>query len=141
MTTATVTRETVVPGKLLSAAAIGGVVAAVINLALFFILPALLNTTLRVRTPQATELEPMPFIAVIMASIVPAFVGAGLLWLLNRFTPRPVTIFIAIAVIVVVLSLAAPFQLGVSTTEAIILVLMHIVAGTTITYFLTTRAR
>ncbi|MDX2136664.1 MAG: DUF6069 family protein [Chloroflexota bacterium] len=141
MTTATLTRETVAPGKLLSAAAIGGVVAAVVNLALFFILPALLNSLLRVRTPQATELEPLPFIAVIMASIVPAFVGAGLLWLLNRFTARPVTIFTVIAVIVTLLSLATPFQLGISTTEAIILVLMHIVAGAVITYFLVTRSR
>jgi hypothetical protein len=141
MTTATLTRETIVPGKLLSAALMGGVVAAVINLALFFILPALLNTPLRVRTPQATELEPLPFVAVIMASIVPAFVGAGFLWLLNRFTSRPVTIFTVIAIAITLFSLAAPFQLGISTPEAIILVLMHIVAGGAITYFLTTRAR
>jgi hypothetical protein len=133
--------ESVANNRLLGSALIAAALAAAINLALFFILPALLNTPLRVRTPQAADLEPLSFIAVIFASVIPSLIGAGVLYVLGRFTTRPITIFRVLAVVITILSFGGPLQLGISTAEVIVLELMHLVAAVVITYLLTTRAR
>jgi hypothetical protein len=134
--------ETVNSGKLLGAAALGGVIAAVLNLIVYFVLPPLLGVTLRIPDFAAPgAFMPLPFFMVAIASIVPAFVGAAVLWLLARFTSRPITIFRVLAAVVTVASVGGPLNLGLATNEAIPLAIMHIIAGTVITYFLTTRAR
>jgi Family of unknown function (DUF6069) len=79
--------------------------------------------------------------SVIMASVFPAFVGAGFLWVLGRFTPRPFTIFIAISVVFTFLSLGGPFSLPIETGGKIALSLMHIIEAAAVVGVLSSRAR
>jgi hypothetical protein len=133
--------ERIVGRRLPLAALVGGVAAAVANLIVFFIAQALgVSMTGPFGGPTAPPTD-LPAVAVIVSSFVPAFIGAGLLWLLNRFTPRPITIFVAISAIVAVLSIGSPATLPVSTGLIIALSLMHFVAAAAIVWALVTRAR
>ena len=142
MATATQSQNTLNTQKLLTVAAIAGGVGAFINLIVFFVLPALFNVTLRVPLQgPGSELAPLPFFLVIMASVMPAFVGAGVFWALTKFTARPVGIFRVIALVIGGFSLIMPFSMGIGTTEAIILDVMHIVVAVVVTYFITTQTK
>jgi hypothetical protein len=144
MTTATQTntRTTVNIQKLLTAAAIAGGVGALINLVIFFVLPAVFNVSLRIPLMgTGSELVELPFFMVIMASIVPAFGGAGVFWVLSKFTAQPVRIFRIIAIVFGGFSLIMPFSMGIGVTQTIILDLMHIVVAVSVTYFITTRGK
>jgi hypothetical protein len=140
MSTTQPARQTVANDKLLMAAVIAALAAGVVNLILFFLLPALFNITLRVGMPGA-PLEPLPLVVMLVITMLPAFLGAGLLWLLGRFTSRPFTIFWVIAIVVLILSYGAPLNLGIPTNEVLALSLMHTAAAIIITFVLTTRAR
>lgn len=142
MTTETQTQPALNIQKLLTAAAIAGGVGAIINLIIFFVLPAIFNVSLKIPlTGPGSELVDLPFFIVIMASIIPAFGGAGVFWGLSKFTAQPVRIFRIIALIFGGFSLIAPFSMGIGTTQAIILDLMHIVVAVSVTYFITTRGQ
>ncbi len=92
-----------------------------------------------------------PFaLAVVAATMVGAVLGTLLLTLMPRFTPRPLTRWRQIAIIALVLSFFQPLLLtsGVMPTPApvelatiVVLEIMHVLAGVTIIYLLTTRAR
>lgn len=144
MTTATKTNTSITINiqKLLTAAAIAGAVGAIINLIIFFVLPAVFNVSLRIPLMgPGSEIVDLPFFMVIMASILPAFGGAAVFWGLSKFTAQPVRIFRIIAVVFGGFSLIMPFSMGIGTTQAIILDLMHIVVAVSVTYFITTQGK
>ena len=141
MTTAN-TSTTPAMQKLLIAAALAGGVGSIINLIIFFAMPAILNVSLKIPLMgPGSELVDLPFFMVVMASILPAFGGAGIFWGLSKFTGQPVWIFRIIAVIFGAFSLIMPFSMGIGTTQAIILDLMHIVVAVSVTYFITTQGQ
>lgn|GEM_PF-2398571 len=57
----------------------------------------------------------MPYVGVIVASVLPIVVGAGVLWLLARFKTSALRMRTIIAIVVTVLSLAAPTVLPVES--------------------------
>lgn len=140
MTSTTQSQNTIDIPKLLTAAAIAGAVGALINLIIFFTLPALFNVTIQVpMMGPGSELIDLPFFMVIGASVMPAFAGAGVFWGLSKFTQQPIRIFRMIAIVFGGFSLIMPFSMGIGATQAIILDLMHIVVAVSVTYFITTR--
>ena len=76
--------------------------------------------------------QPLSFALVIIASVVPAILAAGLLALLGRLTDRPVRPFQWIATVLAVLSLAPPLLQGEGAATKLILVAMHVVAAVAI---------
>lgn len=118
--------------RLLPLAAAGGAIGAVINTAIALIAPALIGGAVQI-SRGGSPLEDLPLIAVIAASIIPAFVAAAVLWLLARFVKTPILIFQIIAVVITLLSLFSPFRIPVSLGAQLTLCLMHIVAAASIT--------
>lgn len=79
--------------------------------------------------------------AVVSISFVPALVAGVILMLFGRFTRRPVRNFVALAVVVLVLSFATPFSLvGAAVAMRAALLLMHAVAAVIIVGVLITLA-
>lgn len=120
-------------GPLIVAGLIGGVIAAVINAILFFVVP-----DLNVSQPDGS-FAPVGLVAIIMASIVPAIFAAIFLWLLRRFTGNGTRIFQIVGVIFLLVSFASPFAAAATTGIAIWLNVMHLVAGAAIIWALTMR--
>lgn len=118
------------------------VLAVVGNAILYFIANAAVAGGLTAVPPGETEATPLPLAVVIVATVVPAIVGAVILILLNRFN-KPINIFRIIAVIVTILSFIPVFTLpaSVSVGSKVFLALMHIVAAVAITGILTTFGR
>ena len=140
MTASTTTAPRLENRRLLPLALMGGAIGAVVNAAIALIAPALIGGAVQVSQPGSTVLQDLPLIAVIAASIIPAFVAAAVLWLLGRFTKTPVQIFQILAVVLALLSLISPFGIPTSLGAQLTLCLMHIVAAATITLALS-RAR
>ncbi len=125
--TATGTTVTNRPRPLLGAAA-GALLALVINTIVFFAGNAILGTPIQA-SMDGTTASDVPYVAVIASSVLPLFVGAGVLWLLGRFTTSALRVWTIIAIIVTVLSLSAPVFLPVDGGSKIALALMHIGAA------------
>jgi hypothetical protein len=117
--------------RLLPLAATGGIIGAVINAALVLLAPSLLGQAIQAASPGSTA-QDVPVIVAMMASFIPAFAAAGVLWLLNKFTKTPLPIFQILGVILALLSLLSPLGLPVSTSSKVMLEIMHIVAATSI---------
>jgi hypothetical protein len=119
--------------RLLWVGPLAGVVAAVGNLILFFIVTNLLNISLimPMNGPDSPA-EPLPALAVIMASFVPALGATFFLWLLGKFTRQAALIFQIIAVAFLLISFGGPLSLPVDSTIKLVLSLMHVVAGVAI---------
>lgn len=82
----------------------------------------------------------------VIAILVQVGVGGILLGILDRFLDRPITTWMWVAIVVLVLTLAMPFAFiewadGVepNLTAQIILVVMHLITGAITIYLLTTR--
>jgi hypothetical protein len=133
------------PGKIWITGLIAAVVATIGNLILYFITNAL-GVSFNIAPPGVPA---PPFaIAVISATFIGVLLGTLVFSLMPRFTKRPITNFRTVAIIALVLSFIQPLFLltgamGPAPSIATILVLevMHIVAGVSAIYFLTTRAR
>lgn len=129
------TRLTTAPsiGRVLSVAAVAGIVAALINAVLFYIGLATGAIPGDLIIPNAGQ--PLSVLPVILASFVPALVAGMVLAILNRFSKNPLGIFNSIAVIVVVLSFFSPFSIpNVPTGMVVILELMHLVVAGVVVY-------
>jgi hypothetical protein len=127
----------------MKAALIGAGIAAVGNLILL-LLAGLLSIPLDVMAGPPgpnTPVMPIGAIQVIIFSVLPAFVGGLIYWVLNRVSARASTIFIVIAVVVLLLSLLPIFGQPLTAGGVIVLILMHIVAAVAITWALVKRAR
>ena len=124
----TLTATSVDTRKLLTLAPLAGLIAAVINVVLFYIGTATGAIPADLIIPNAGQ--PLTVIPVIIASFVPAIAAGLLLALLNRFTKRPLRIFNIIAVILLVFSFSSPFSIpGVPVGMIVILNLMHVVVA------------
>ncbi len=115
------------PRPLLGATA-GAVVALVVNTVVFFAGSAILGAPIQAST-DGTNPSDVVYVGVIVSSVVPIFVGAGLLWLFARFMTSALRVWTIVAIVVVVLSLAAPTFLPVDGGSKIALALMHIAAA------------
>jgi hypothetical protein len=81
-----------------------------------------------VQTPGGEQ--PITLVPVLMASILPALIGAALLALLNSLTDRPVAWFVGISVVVVIGMAIPPLQIPEAPTAMIVtLEVMHLVAA------------
>lgn len=139
-TSAAVTSNQAGFGSIFKAALVASLIAAVANLLLHFIGGALVGG-IEVLTPEGDAYRPLPFVFVIIASVVPMLVAGVGLWVAKRFLPYGVRIFQVVAVLVTLLSLAGPFSNQVATLGAgIVLALMHIVVGGVMIWYLTLRA-
>jgi hypothetical protein len=127
--------------RLPRAALLAALVSAVANAVVFFITAALgVDLTGPFMGPDSPP-APLSVVQVIIASAVPVIAAAVLFWLLARFTPRPVPIFIGIAVVFGLLSLGGPLTLPVSDGLKASLAMMHVVAGAAITYVIIRETR
>jgi Family of unknown function (DUF6069) len=109
------------------AAAWAAGLATVGNLALYFI-----SFFAGIWDPSATAKgQSIGLINVVMASIVPMFVGALILLGLNAISGNPLKIFNIIVVVFTLLSMGGPFQgiQGAPMGMKLCLALMHIIAG------------
>lgn len=81
--------------------------------------------------PDETAPQAVPFVAVVMASLVASLAGWALLAVLERFLSRARTVWTVVASIVMVLSLAGPLlgDAGVPVACRITLALMHVSVG------------
>jgi hypothetical protein len=118
--------------------ALAALVCAVVNLIIYFAVPALFNFSLDVPLMgPGSAVQQLPFYMVLVVSVLTSFGAAGVLAMLNRFTSRPITIFRIVAAVLLVLSLGAPFSLPVALNIRLTLAAMHLAAAAIITYFLT----
>jgi hypothetical protein len=117
-----------------------GVVAAVVNLIVYFIGAAAGAPFLVIMTPGTPPMA-LPAIAFVFACIIPALVGAGLYALLGRFTRRGTAIFIGIAVAFALLSLLSPLTMPVELSTRLLLALGHLITAAIITWGLVRYAR
>ncbi len=93
--------------KLLTIAPLAALGVAAINAVLFYIGKATGWISDAVLISPANE--PMTVIPVIISSIIPTLLAAGVLALLNRFTASPLRIFNIIAAVLLLLSFVNPF--------------------------------
>jgi heme A synthase len=115
------------PQPLLGATA-GAVVALIANTIVFFAGNAILGATIQAST-DGTNPSDVQYVAVIAASVLPIVIGAGVLWLLSRFTTAALRVWTIVAIVVTVLSLGGPPFLPVDDGSKIALALMHIAAA------------
>jgi hypothetical protein len=136
-------------GRIWQTGLLAGGVAAIGNLIVYFIAQAL-GVNFNFITPPAGTTAPPFALAVVMASLIGVLLATLVFWLMPRLTQRPITIYRIVAVVALVLSFAQPFSLNmgmipgagpVGIETIIALNLMHLVAGVSAIYFLTTRAR
>ena len=116
-------------GAILLNALIAGVIAAVINVIIFFIGGAVVGG-IDVDMNGTGTFAPMPFFLPIVASLLPMLVAGLGLWIARRFIPGGNQVFVIGTAILVLLSLAIPFNGQIATTSAaIMLAVMHLVVG------------
>jgi hypothetical protein len=118
-------------------ALIGGVIGAIINSLIALIAPSLTGQALTVPNPSTQVLENLPLFAIIAASIVPSFVGAGVLLLLRRFFPNGTQIFQIFGAVLAVLSCIPAFGMPITNEVKVVLSVMHLVAAAAIVLTLT----
>ncbi len=124
--------------RLLWVGPLAGLVAATANVIVYFIATSLFNLPLMMPlNGPASPLEPLPAVAVAMASFVPALGAALLLWVLGKFTRRAVLIFWIVSGLFLLLSFGGPLSLPVDSATQLVLSLMHVVAGVAIVGVLT----
>ena len=116
-------------GAILLNALIAGVIAAVINVIIFFIGRAVVGG-IDVDMNGTGTFAPMPLFLPVVASLLPTLVAGVGLWIARRFIPRGNQVFVIATAILVLLSLAGPFSGQIATTSAaIVLEVMHLVVG------------
>jgi hypothetical protein len=142
MSTATATTRSAQTGfgRLLLVGLAVGLVAAVVNLIIFFVGSALgvPFVALMGADQPLQELSAGMFIG---ASIVPALLGAVFYGLLGRFTKRGTTIFLAVSAVFALLSLGGPLTMPVPLSTKLVLSLLHLITAAIIAYGLTRYAR
>lgn len=119
----------------ITAGAIAGGVAAVINAVLFFIFHSLgvLTDDIFVQPNQSLTVVP-----VIVSSILPSIIGSIVFFLIEKFTNNGFGIFRIVSIVLLILSLVSPFMQipNVTTGFAIVLDVMHVVVAFSVLYFI-----
>lgn len=95
---------------LLKVAPLAALVAAAINAVLYFIGDAigLMDPSVGIPSPDGS-LQPITLAPILMSSIIPTLIAAGVLALLNRFTANPLRIYGIVTIVIFVVTLANPF--------------------------------
>lgn len=141
MSTATVSARSAQNGfgRLLLVGLVAGLVAAVVDVIIFFIGSSLgVPFIISMGPGQEQTLNALPFIA---TSVIPALLAAVFYGLLGRLTKRATTIFVVVAVVFALLSLSGPLLMPVAQSTRLVLALLHLVTAAIITYGLTRYAR
>ena len=113
---------------------LAGVIAAIVNVFIYFIAKASGGVSNTVLLPGG---KPLGIAPVIFSSVIPAILAALLLFTLGKFTSDPIRIVTIIAAIVLLVSFGGPFGIpGLPFGTRFTLALMHLVAGGVIIYFL-----
>ncbi len=115
--------------KFIQAGLIGGVLATIINLVLYFLGNAINGGPMLVKPPGQAGTIPLPFFMVIVMSVVPGVLAGVLYGILNRFTARPNAIFLAIAAIIFILMFMNPLIAAQGVTTIVVLEVMHVVVA------------
>lgn len=122
------------------AALMAAVMTAVVNLILYFIGKNFLSVPFLVPVgPNPTTLTELDFIMITVASVVPSFIAAGGLRLLDRITAQPVKFFWGVAVGVLIISFIPFFTFPetVAIRTQLVLGTMHVLSAGIITLLLT----
>jgi hypothetical protein len=119
----------------LKAGLLAGLVAALINVLLFFIFRQAGLITDTILLPNN---EPMSVVPIIMFSIIPSFLASLVYYLLDRFTKRGYRYFTILAILLLILSFGNPFFgiPNVTVPYAIALNIMHVVVVACLLYSL-----
>ena len=117
---------------------LGGAIAAVASLIVFFIGRAAVGPIEVAQQPGA-PIAPLSWFMIVVATLVPAVVGALLLTGLQRFTNNGARIFQIVAVVIALLSLFPALTQAGSAGASAVLVLLHIIAAGAIVWALTLR--
>ena len=107
----------------------GSIGAAILNFIVWILALGLGRVVLKVLPPGDDTVQQLQPMAVLMASIIPALGAALLYWILDRVTSKPMTWFLTIAVIFLVLSVFPIFSMPVTGGVKFTLLLMHIVSA------------
>lgn len=130
--------------KLLWATPLTGVIAAVLNTIVFYFYAAI-GFNIILPLPDLTDptqpTTPLLLMFVVVFTFLPALAAGSLLWVLSKFTRRPLTVFTILAVVGLVLSFGASAPLDMPLAFKLGLDVMHVVAGITIISGLTRWAR
>ena len=118
----------------MTAAALAGATAAIVNAVLFFLLKAagVFPDTVHVQTGQ-----PLTVLPVVFSSLIPSLLAGVLFYLLCRYTQNGFRIFSIVAIILLLLSFANPFMgiEGIPVTMGIALNVMHVVVVASLLFF------
>lgn len=129
---------------LLKAAPLAALAAAVLNAVLFFVgkSAGLVDASVGMPKPDG-GVEPISIVQVVVSSIVPVLLAAGVLALLNRFSANPLRVFGILTAVLLVLSFANPFLglPGIPMGMGILLDLMHVVVAGSVWYFFSNYTR
>lgn len=120
-------------GRALIVGLAAGVAAALVNLIVFFIGGAM-GIVFEGQMGPGAPVMPLPAIAFVMASLVPALLGALAYVVSVRFIPRGRAIFIGVALAVAVLSLFSPLTMEVALATRLTLAALHLVTAAIITW-------
>lgn len=113
----------------LVAGALGGAIASVINVVLFYVGQAVNGGPLMMTTPGSPGPEGLDLFMVLSLCLVPGLVAGIAYWALARFTARPTRWFLVLSAIVFVAFFFGPFNAASGALTIVILELMHIGAA------------
>lgn len=127
--------------KTIQNGALGGIAAAVINVGLWLVGQATLAGGLLVTTSANAVPITVPFLMVIVMSVLPGVICGVLLWALARYTKNPRLWLNIIAAVVFVLFLIplVQFPAAIGMGVRAVLLLMHIVVAVAVLWALYTR--
>ena len=118
-----------------TAGAIAGAVALVINAVLFFIFHAagVLTDDIMIQPNQ-----PLTIVPIILSSVMPSIVGACVFFLFEKYATNGYKGFTILSIILLVLSFMNPFMgiPNVTMGYAIVLNVMHVVVAVSLLYFI-----
>ncbi len=120
-------------GAVFRGAFVGAAAGAVANVALYLLAP-LAGVSLLARFRPDAPPQSLLFVAVVLASLVPALPAALAALLLGRVTREPARAFAALAAVFGLLSMGGPMNLAeASLGLKVLLAVMHVVSGVGIT--------
>jgi hypothetical protein len=119
------------PSRLVTAALTAGIIAIVSNLIIFLAAGSLANITLSIPSPDGS-LTPLPLPAIVLTSLVAAFGGVGVYYVISRLTSSPRRIFQIIAFVFLLLSFIPLFTLPIDGNVRTFLLVMHVVTAAVI---------
>jgi hypothetical protein len=107
---------------------VAGVISGIVNLLLYFGAQAI--GFVGDMVPSFLAASPQPFApAIVISSIMFTAIGGVLLWVVDRFSAKPITTWRNLAIVGLILSFAQPFLAFSNTNDIILLLLMHTIAG------------